>query len=57
MHQYKHIDQEYKFHSNISEHNFSPTASNQIRKDDVTYIRIKGGWYYLAVVLDLFARH
>ncbi|MDE4454681.1 DDE-type integrase/transposase/recombinase [Psychrobacter sp. DAB_AL62B] len=23
----------------------------------MTYIRIKGGWCYLAVVLDLYARH
>ncbi|WP_352260170.1 hypothetical protein [Psychrobacter sp. TB55-MNA-CIBAN-0194] len=24
---------------------------------DVTYIRIKSGWCYLAVVLDLYAQH
>ena len=30
---------------------------NQIWTGDVTYIRIKSGWCYLAVVLDLYAQH
>jgi len=55
-HKYKHADQEHKVHNNLLERRFSPVAPNQVWTGDVTYIRIKGGWCYLAVVLDLFAR-
>lgn len=55
-HKYKHTDQEHKTHDNLLDRNFSPVAPNQVWTGDVTYIRIKGGWCYLAVVLDLFAR-
>ena len=55
-HKYKQADQEHKTHDNILDRNFSPKAPNQVWTGDVTYVRIKGGWCYLAVVLDLFAR-
>ncbi|GAB2648762.1 hypothetical protein GCM10027192_23610 [Psychrobacter pocilloporae] len=55
-HKYKQADQEHKTHDNILGRNFSPEAPNQVWTGDVTYVRIKGGWCYLAVVLDLFAR-
>ena len=55
-HKYKHCDQEHRTHDNILDRNFSPSMPNQVWTGDVTYIRIKGGWCYLAVVLDLFAR-
>ncbi len=55
-HKYKHADQAHKTHNNILDRRFSPDAPNQVWTGDVTYIRIKGGWCYLAVVLDLFAR-
>ena len=32
------------------------TRPNQARVADITYIRTRSGWLYLAVVLDLFAR-
>ena len=56
MHKYKHADNTHKIHGNLLNRNFSPTAPNQVWTGDVTYIRIKGGWCYLAVVLDLYAR-
>ena len=55
-HKYKHADDVHKTYDNILTRNFSPNAPNQVWTGDVTYIRIKGGWCYLAVVLDLFAR-
>ena len=55
-HKYKHADEAHKTHDNILARNFSPTVSHQVCTDDVTYIRNKGGWCYLAVVLDLYAR-
>ena len=56
-HKYKYADDAHKTHNNILNRNFSPTAPNQVWTGNVTYIRIKGGWCYLAVVLDLYARH
>ena len=35
---------------------FNPTRPNQAWVADITYIRTRSGWLYLAVVLDLFAR-
>lgn len=55
-HKYKHADEEHKAHNSILNRNFSPSAPNHVWTGDVTYIRIKGGWCYLAIVLDLYAR-
>ena len=56
MHKYKHCDEAHKTHENLLNRKFSPSAPNQVWTGDVIYIRIKGGWCYLAVVLDLYAR-
>ena len=55
-HKYKQAGQEHKTHDNILDRNFSPEAPNQVWTGDVTYVRIKGGWCYLAIVMDLYAR-
>jgi hypothetical protein len=41
---------------NVLDRQFNPTRSNQAWVADITYIRTRSGWLYLAVVLDLFAR-
>jgi putative transposase len=35
---------------------FEVAASNQAWVSDMTYIRTRSGWLYLAIVLDLYAR-
>ena len=41
---------------NMLNREFNPTQPNQAWVADITYIRTRCGWLYLAVVLDLFAR-
>jgi len=41
---------------NILNRDFSPKASNQTWAGDITYLRTREGWLYLAVVIDLFSR-
>ena len=41
---------------NVLNRQFNPTQPNQAWVADITYIRTRSGWLYLAVVLDLFAR-
>jgi transposase InsO family protein len=41
---------------NVLGRQFNPAQPNQAWVADITYIRTRSGWLYLAVVLDLFAR-
>ena len=41
---------------NILNRNFKPVAANQAWVADITYIRTRSGWIYLAAVLDLYSR-
>ena len=41
---------------NVLARKFNPARPNQAWVADITYIRTRSGWLYLAVVLDLFAR-
>ena len=41
---------------NVLDRQFNPTQPNQAWVSDITYIRTRNGWSYLAVVLDLYAR-
>jgi putative transposase len=41
---------------NILARNFDPEAPNVAYVSDITYIRTRTGWLYLATVLDLFSR-
>ncbi len=40
---------------NLLDRNFSPEGPDQAWVADITYIRTRSGWVYLAVVLDLFS--
>jgi transposase InsO family protein len=41
---------------NLLARRFNPNLPNQVWVSDITYIRTRSGWLYLAVVLDLYAR-
>ena len=41
---------------NLIKHGFSASAPNRLWTSDITYIRTKQGWLYLAVFLDVWSR-
>lgn len=41
---------------NLLARRFNPSDPNQAWVSDITYIRTRSGWLYMAVVLDLYAR-
>lgn len=41
---------------NVLNRQFNPSGPNQAWVSDITYIRTRSGWLYLAIVLDLYAR-
>ena len=41
---------------NLLAQNFTADAPNRIRVSDITFIAIRKGWLYLAVVVDLYSR-
>jgi len=41
---------------NVLNRQFTPAAANQAWVADITYIRTRSGWLYLAAVLDLYSR-
>lgn len=56
-HHYRCAEQKHYTFENKLNRQFKPTAPNQVWAGDVTYIRTEQGFCYLAVVIDLYARH
>ena len=42
--------------ANVLDRQFEPAAPNQAWVSDITYLRTRSGWLYLAAVMDLFSR-
>lgn len=45
-----------RFSENLLDGKFQATRANEIWTSDITYIKTKEGWLYLAVVLDIYSR-
>lgn len=45
-----------KYHENLLQQNFVAEKKNQVWVGDITYIKTKTGWVYLAAVMDLYNR-
>ena len=56
-HRYKNADKPHGTYDNVLNREFAPVVPNQVLTGDVTYIRTKQGFCYLAVVIDLFSRN
>ncbi|PHM28757.1 transposase (fragment) [Xenorhabdus innexi] len=53
---YRPAGEEHPASPNLLQQNFAPACPNTRWCGDITYIRTKDGWLYLAVVMDLFSR-
>lgn len=59
VHRYKHLpvskgNPETMFRENILDRNFKVDKPNKVWIGDITYVKAREGWVYLAVILDLF---
>ncbi len=55
-HRYKKADKPAQIAPNLLNREFHPKAPNQAWAGDITYVPTPGGWLYLAIVVDLYAR-
>lgn len=46
----------YPIAENLLNREFAPGAANRVWASDITYVRTRQGWLYVAVTLDLFSR-
>ena len=55
-HKYRKAEGEAHIAPNLLERKFEPGAINRVWAGDITYVRSKQGWSYLAIVIDLYSR-
>lgn len=51
---YPKMKEESRYSENVLDRKFAVSKPNQVWTGDITYIKTKAGWVYLAVVIDLF---
>jgi len=47
---------QYGVSENLLDQNFNPKKENQVWSTDITYLKTRQGWVYLAIVMDLYSR-
>jgi putative transposase len=55
-HRYRKAEGEALIAPNLLERQFEPGAINRVWAGDITYVRTRQGWSYLAIVMDLHSR-
>ena len=55
-HRYRKAEGEALVAPNLLERRFDPDAANRVWAGDITYVRTRQGWSYLAIVMDLHSR-
>ncbi len=55
-HRYRKAEGEALVAPNLLERRFDPGAINRVWAGDITYVRTRQGWSYLAIVMDLHSR-
>ncbi|CAK6500563.1 IS3 family transposase ISKpn37 (plasmid) [Serratia marcescens] len=55
-HRYRGAREEALASPNLLKRRFMPASPNQLWCGDISYIRLHGGWCYLALVVDLYSR-
>ena len=55
-HRYRKAEGEALVAPNLLERRFEPGAINRVWAGDITYVRTRQGWSYLAIVMDLHSR-
>jgi putative transposase len=55
-HRYRRAEGEALVAPNLLERQFEPGAINRVWAGDITYVRTRQGWSYLAIVMDLHSR-
>jgi len=55
-HRYRKVEGEAHIASNLLDRRFEPGAINRVWAGDITYLRTRKGWSYLAIVMDLHSR-
>lgn len=55
-HRYRGAREEALASPNLLKRRFMPASPNQVWCGDISYIRLHGGWCYLALVVDLYSR-
>ncbi len=46
----------YGISENLLDQQFNPEQENQVWSTDITYLKTRQGWVYLAIVMDLYSR-